>query len=221
MRHMYLTVWATILLVLACGTIFLETRPFVGRGATRDVQYQAFVTKANSAGLSTYSQEIMMRDCLSMVGTAYGRAKPEDQRAAAQSHCYAQSVSITATAPTNSLAWFTRAAMEAEQGDISAMNVSLMKSRLSGPNEQWLADIRIKLAQNFNARLSGENLRGNDADLLVLMESRTGAAKIARRYIEQPEFAQHISDLALTLSLDGQKRFAENVRIAARELGVL
>lgn len=221
MRFMFLSAWAIALLFLASVSAFSELRPFVSSGGDRASRYQAYVEGTSVSGFSSFSQTMVLQDCLKAVTSIYGRLQPKDQRTNVIENCRNEAIAITDRAPTQSLAWFVQALIAAEVNNPEDLNLSLAKSRLAGPNEQWIAEVRVELAELNYDKLDAENLEGNAQDLLLLVKSKRGVRKIARRYIQRPEFRQRLADLVETLPEESQKKFVSNVRRAARELGLI
>lgn len=218
---MFLSVWALALLVLAGVSVFGELRPFVASGDDRASRYQAYVDSASLSGFSSFSQTIVLRDCLKMVTSIYGRLQSLDRRTSVMANCASEAAAITERAPTQSLAWFVQAVIAAENDNADTLNLTLTKSRLSGPNEQWIAEARVELAEMNYDQLNTENLAGNDTDLLMLVRSERGVRTIARRYIQKPEFRERVAGLVETLPEEIQQKFVINVRQSARQMGLI
>lgn len=221
MRFMFLSLWAIALLVLASVSAFSELRPFVAGGGDRASRYQAYVDGTSVSGFSSFSQTLVLQDCLKMVTSIYGRLQPQDQRTSVLENCRGEAAAITERAPTQSLAWFVQALIAAETDNPDTLNLTLAKSRLAGPNEQWIAEVRVELAEKNYDLLNAENLKGNDQDLLMLVRSNRGVRTIARRYIQKPEFRRRVADLVETLPEETQQKFVRNVRSTARQLGLI
>lgn len=221
MRFMFLSVWASALLVLASVSAFGELRPFLASGGDRASRYQAYVDDASLSGFSSFSQSIVLRDCLQMVTSIYGRFQSSDRRATVMENCATEAALITERAPTQSLAWFVQAVIAAESDESDTLNLTLTKSRLSGPNEQWIAEVRVELAEMHYDQLDSENRAGNERDLLMLVRSKRGVRTLARRYIQKPEFRKRVADLVETLPEKTQREFVRNVRDSARQMGLI
>lgn len=220
-QFLFIAVFAGILCVFASLATYAELRPFLGVGSDREAQYQFYVDGKGQAGHSSFSQDIVLRDCLQMITSIYGRLQSVPRRNAVLAHCRAQAVSITGRSPSHSFAWFTRAVLAAHTGQFGEMNVSLAKSRLVGPNEQWIAEARVKLAEQHLSLLSQTNQLGNDQDLILLIRSSRGVKTIALDYVQRPAFRRRIAALVELQTEEIQHIFVQQVRHSAHELGLL
>ena len=221
MKNLILFIWAGLLLIVASFATYYELRPFIGAGSNRDARYLAYLESERSSGLSAFSKDIILRDCLSVVTSIHGRMQSGSDREKVMHNCQGAIKNITKNTPTHSFAWFTQALIASESSDIDEMNRSLIMSRLTGPNEQWIAEIRVELSEKYYSKLTSQNVTGNSQDLLVLVKSKRGVKTIARRYIQKPEFRERIGLLVEDLTEENQQRFVNNVRRAAHDLGLI
>lgn len=221
MRINVLIGFSIVFLVFSGWVAFVEVRPFLGGGTDQATRYQAQVNGSVQVGLSNFSQGLVLDDCLEAVTTIFGRLQPTHERMAVLGHCLTQTRKITRLAPTNSYAWFTQALISSFNGDAAELNSSLKNSRAMGQNEQWIAELRVELAEKERSELDAANLVGHDQDLRMLVGSSRGIRAIARRYLTQQDFKQRITDLVETLDEDLQRRFVERVRAEARQQGGL
>lgn len=221
MQTRFLSFISLAVLIFAGGVAYLELRPFVAGGGERTARYSALANGETTSGISLFSQKLVIDGCLEALTSIYGRLQPTARRAAVQSHCAAEAQAITARAPSYSYAWYFRALAASLDEDFEAMNAHLLQSRAMGLNEQWVAELRVALAEDHYDRLDDANLRGNEADLFMLVNSRRGVRSIARRYLQRPDFRERITALVETLPQDRQAEFVANVRRSARELGLL
>ncbi|MCP4182723.1 MAG: hypothetical protein GY761_05320 [Hyphomicrobiales bacterium] len=221
MKNLILFIWAGLLLVIASFATYYELRPFIGAGSDRNARYQAYAESRRSSGLSTFSKDVILRDCLSVVTSIHGRMQSEAHRKKVMHNCQNEVKNITRYTPTHSFAWFTQALIASELSEVGKMNEGLNNSRLTGPNEQWIAEVRVELSEKNYSKLNPINVAGNDQDLLMLVKSRRGVKTIARRYIQKPEFRARIATLVEELTEENQLQFVNNVRRAARNMGLI
>lgn len=221
MRSGFLGAYALVLVAFAAWFTYAELRPFLSGGGDREARYQAMVEHNIKSGLSAYSQDIVLRGCLEAITSVYGRLQPAAQRAAVRAHCETETAVITQLTPTNAFGWFTRALVAAWDNNVEEMNNSLNMSRMTGLNEQWIAELRVDLAEDNHQKLDALNLAGNDTDIVMLINSQRGIRAIAQRYLAQPAFRQRVTAFVETLPEERQRAFVSTVRQTAEERGLL
>lgn len=221
MRVLFLLIWALGLCLFASVMAYAELRIFVTGSSSDAAREQSYVDGSIKSGFSDFSHDILMRDCMKIIPTLGKIEADRARRDNALAHCWAETNKITERLPTHSFAWLTRAWLAILRGNLEEMNASLTKSRISGPNEQWIAIGRVRLSERYYASLSAVNLAGNAVDLVMLMQNQTGVEAIAKRYVEVPAFRARVRKLAEQLSQQDRRNFVEKVRRAARDLGHL
>lgn len=150
-----------------------------------------------------------------------GRLLPTPRRASVLKSCRAQTNRITQLAPTNSLAWFTRSLTASIEGDLNELNHSLAMSRRTGANEQWIAELRVGLAEEQFNVLTRQNLDGHQRDLELLVRSQRGIKTIARRYLTNDNFKRRIISLVEKMDKESQHRFVGRIRFEAHAQGLI
>lgn len=101
-----------------------------------------------------------------------------------------------------------------------AARLTLERSQSLGPNEQWIAERRVALAEVHYDDLGAYARAGHLADLGLLAQSRRGIRSIAARYVANPAFRERVTDVVETLPIEIQRRFVSIVRAEARNIGV-
>lgn len=200
---------------------YAELRPFLTGGQTREARFELIVTGGERPGISSYAQRLTLDNCLEAINSIYGRAQPSPRRQKALATCAELSAKIVTASPANAFAWFIGALAASGEGNVATMNDRLLHSRQTSPNEQWVAELRVELAENRLDDLDALNREGHELDLKLMTESYRGAQSIARRYINDVQFRERIVVLVETLPEATQARFVRNVRRAARELGLI
>ena len=166
-------------------------------------------------GPSSYSKKITLIDCTYALLNLHRVETPEKAAAVARS-CERLSDSMTATMPTNAHAWYVKALAHARLGETDAFLASYRKSRELGPNEQWLAENRTRLAEEMYAELDEESRSLHQADLTLLANSPRGTRTLAARYATNEEFRERIIQIVERLPPDRQRAFLQNVRSVLR-----
>lgn len=207
--------------IAAVPVAIAELRPFLFGGQTREARFEIVAGGAETFGFSTYSQRLALNNCLEVLNSVYGRVQPVEKRQAAVAGCRELSAKIIAVSPVNSFAWLTKAMAGAGEEDIEALNAALYQSRITAPMEQWVAELRVGLAETRFDDLDVQNQIGHEADLKLMAESYRGAQSIARRFINDAGFKARIVVLIETLPEETQAHFVRNVRRAAREMKLI
>jgi hypothetical protein len=205
--------------LLCLPAAYLELRPFFLGAATQEARFDQVADGQNQTGLSTFSHRIALENCLEAVNSIFGRMQPTPRRQAVLSECDGLSDMISSTSVADSFAWYIGALTNSELGKVGEMNRRLVLSRRTGPNEQWVAELRVALGERRFADLDRPALEGHRKDLQLLALSARGVATIAKRYVAEPDFRARITSLVEELPEEVQSRFVTYVRQAAREFG--
>lgn len=212
----------SICVTLFCGWVtFAELRPFFNGGLNREARLEQHINGAVHIGLSNFSHSFALNDCLHAMTSVEGRLLPTQKRASVLESCQTQANQITQLAPTNSLAWFTWALSASIRGDFGELNHSLEMSRRTGENEQWIAELRVGLAEEQFKMLTRQNREGHQQDLELLVRSQRGIKQIALRYLTQDNFKRRITTLVEQMDEESQRRFVDRVRFEAEVQGVI
>lgn len=167
---------------------------------------------------STASDTQLTDTCLRVVTSALGRVLPTASRQKMTENCTLLITYILASSKNNSYAWFLRAYLKNGANNQTDFNAALIKSYQTGPNEQWIAELRVLLAENAFGQLSEKAKAGHFLDLALLVQSRRGIRSIARRYVKDPDFRDRITDVVETLTDAAQRRFVSNLQREVRRV---
>ena len=206
------------LFVASLYAFMLEVAPYSGNLATPKGRFEFLERGSVGQSLSIRGQRLLLSDCLEAMGGVTGMAQPSERRVAMLNECQSFAIKATASTPSFALAWYIGAFASAELKQFSSFNLQLAGAQKTARNEQWLAQLRVNLAENYRDFLNSETLEGNDADLKLLVQSRIGVASIATRYVDKKEFRERITEIVESLSEEEQIRFVAYVRNAARQL---
>jgi hypothetical protein len=182
-------------------------------------EYERIASSQARIALSSYAKRQVLGSCRYGLTSELALVRPSEDIQRFAAACRAYSQTIAATMPTNSLAWLTLALASRALGDVPAMNRALELSQLSAPNEQWLAESRVALAEDNYDDLSEAARAGNGRDLAMLATSHRGVRSIAKRYIADEAFRNRVTDIVSALPLDAQRRFLASVKRTAKEAG--
>jgi len=209
-------VFSAILFVLSAIALVYEVAPFSLQNASALARFTTLERGGETRALSTYSQWFLLNDCLEAIAGPVGMAQPSGRRVSMLKNCQSLAEKAANSNPTFALAWYIAAYASAELKQYDLFNFQLAAAQKTAPNEQWLATLRVALAEDNLDRLDTEARAGNDADLKLLVQSRLGVASIASRYVAQTNFRERITLIVETLSNEEQRRFVNYVRAAAR-----
>ncbi|WP_439603092.1 hypothetical protein [Devosia sp.] len=210
----------TCLLVVAGSAyaLFAESSPylFAGKGIAQRIEVLA--EGRLHPGLSRPAHDLVLDDCVTVASSLVGLTLPTSRRDAALATCGDAAARFAAQSPTYAYAYYVEALLAAERADPKAMNAALATSRALAPTEQWLAELRVKLAEDHLDQIQPAGLEGHAADLALLVGSQRGIRVIARRYAAIESFRERITAIVETLPVEQQKRFLAALRseIAAR-----
>lgn len=175
---------------------------------------------SSSPSLSLSGTDEILRRCVDVVGGLYGRLQPEAMAQAAQSNCLALARSAVGAMPTYPFGWYAVALFSYRVGAAEDGEQALVRAQQVGAHEQWLAEGRVRLAEEHFEDLGSMALAGHRADLELLARSRRGVASIAYRYVSDPGFRERITAIVETLPNEDQVRFVSNVSRAAERYGI-
>lgn len=166
-------------------------------------------------GIWTRTQQAALSSCQSALQTKKSlemRYLPTDMQAQIGPHCREIALSAVADYPTDSYAWSVAALASADVQDWPAMNSYLVRSQLTGPTEQWIAQTRVTVAQDNWAMLDDAAIVAAERDLRLMVVSIRGIRQLALRYIGDLEFRERIEALVATMPEENQRRFVSVVR---------
>lgn len=209
------------MVALSCGLVvagswvaYREAAPYFAGGILPQERFTALVEDSLRPGPSIASQRLVLTSCVDAITSVYGRIQPTERRGIVQERCLEIAEQIGATDRTDSLAWYVAALTASRLGRPPLMNGYIRSSQQTGPNEQWLAELRVALAEDNFANLEPDTLRGHEADLRLLAVSPAGVRSIARRYVDDAGFRERITAVVETMDPSVQRRFVDQVQAA-------
>jgi hypothetical protein len=194
---------------------YFEAAPFFSAGPTAQEQFVAWRDGRAVDGLSVSAHTVLMNSCLLALTSAYGRAQPTPERLQVARACAARATEETAANPSFAYGWYVLAMASSHTGDWGTMNRALGMAQSTASTEQWLAELRVALAEDNFDRLTPAILAQHERDLALLVRSRRGISSIAARYVANPGFRNRITDIVEQLDPSSQRAFIDAVRAAA------
>jgi hypothetical protein len=201
-----LSAGAATALVVEAGIFF--------RAGNGVLERAAAIGADQAVGLSSLSMAANLGDCAGGVNRLQSlemRYLDEAVSPAILRNCDALAEQTAAAAPTNSFAWYVAALTAIELDDADRFNANLVRSRMTGSTEQWLADLRVALAETNLEKLDPDARAALDDDLRLMIASGVGLRRLAQRYIAHPEFRERLADVLETVSPGLQQRFLYNL----------
>lgn len=205
-------------LLLAAGgavTAYQEVNPFAAGGTSAPGRFAALAGDEYRPAPSLLSKRLLLDACVEAISGAYGRLQAGEDRRRVLESCRRHADQITAEAPSYSYGWYVGARAAAELGDKAGLNMRLRNAQITGPTEQWVAELRVALAEDHYAAVTPEVRSRHDADLRLLVTSRRGIDTIAARYVADPDFRARITAVVEAMPEDDQARFVGRVGAAA------
>ena len=206
------------LIVASSFALVMESAPFKSNLASASERFFNLEQGLARSSLSVLGQRYLLNDCMEAISGPAGMAQPTARRMVMLNECQSLAMDIVADTPGFALAWYIGALASLELGQFDKFNFQLAAAQQTAPNEQWLARLRVELAEKNLEHLTLEVRAGNDADLRLLVQSRLGVASIASRYVAQSNFRERITAIVETLGEEEQRRFVSFVRAAANAL---
>ena len=205
-------------LALAVGGGYVamrESQVYLAGGTSSVLRAAALTSQGVPIPFSYEGQRGTLADCelvTRSMNTMQMRKLPDGSPPQILARCLDIAESIVALAPTDSFAYLVNAQALAQQGNVDAAIPLYIKAVETGPNEQWLGEMRVTFAEKYFDRLTPEALSLHEADLRMLAQSHKGIVYLARRYVQQPDFRPRISAIFETVSDSFQSSFIFNVR---------
>lgn len=216
--HRVVLVASIALLLGAVAAAYSESRAYVGGGLTPAESFTALLDGQQKPGLSVASTRLVLDGCYDALQGVYGRLRPTAERRTVAEKCRDLVATTTTEMPSYSFAWYVGALAAVQLEQPAGLVDALRQSQLTGPTEQWLAELRVALAEDHFQQLPADVRSNNDNDLALLVVSDRGIASIARRYVDDPGFRERIADIVEKLSEHDQQRFISTIELATAGL---
>lgn len=215
-----ITVLAGSLVLAAAGavTAYQEFGVFAAGGLGPADRFAALQRGTYHQAPSLLGKWLVLDACVEAIGGTYGRMQPGDSRQAVLEHCRSEAAAIARETPSAAYAHYVGALAAARLGDKAGFNASMLQAQVTGPNEQWIAELRVGLVEDQLADATPEVAARHAEDLRLLVASGRGVASISRRYVRQPEFRERITAIVETMSEAEQARFVALVGRAAAQV---
>lgn len=187
-----------------------EYKAYRAEAAWGMAEFQNF--SGSRLAVSHASHQHWLDGCLRTVTSIQGRLLYGESRTQLLENCDRVAAAITVMSPNNAYAWYFQAYLALQNEDENVFNFALLRSYEFGPTEQWIAELRVPLAERGLSSLNAQALGGHQKDLGLLVQSRRGIGSIARRYVRDQGFRARITDVVEALPQPTQQQFLRTLK---------
>lgn len=200
--------------LLAAGLVagLVEARPYLALAPEMEPRIALLATAPVQPGLSIDSARLVLDSCTWAMTSLAGRTQPTQIRNRIAQNCRLTAKGIVAVSPSSAEGWYVLALAAAQQGRRAEFSANLIRSQAVAPNEEWLAALRVALAEARHDWTNAGLTRIERADIAVLLASRRGVAAMAARFVEDPGFRARATEIADQLPPETQARFVAALR---------
>lgn len=195
---------------------YREALPYFSSGIEDAERFSALAEGPPTPGPSIASERLVLDVCVRTIASIYGRLQSATRKATVNDNCRKAADAAVRVNPSSSYAWYVGALASGLTGDIAGMNMRLLRSQQTGPSEQWIAELRVPLAEDHLGQLAPEVRANHDRDLRMLVASSRGISSIAGRYVDEAGFRERITAIVEAMPEEDQRRFVSRVGSAAR-----
>jgi len=212
---------AAALLLMAVGAVLLsrELAPYAYGYGTRQQVLTRLAQASPPIPPSISGTTFALETCANALDDLQLRLGPTARRLGVADTCARAAEDAIRALPGSSYAHYVSALANIRRNDPEAGLLALQRSEAYGPTEQWIAELRVRLAEDNFARLGPYAEEGHRADLALLAQSRRGIRAVAARYVADAGFRERITRVVEALPMDVQQRFVSLVRAEARAAG--
>ncbi len=189
-----------------------EAPAFLSASWSERATLAALSTGMLEPAFSPQSQLSYFYSCRIALTSISGRAQPSATRHDIAAQCLANADRVAAASPDFAIAWYTGALAASITADWTGLNQRLRHAYRAGPFEQWIAELRIDLAEDNYAHLDPDLPDLHRADLRLLLSQDTGRRFLVPRYHALPGLRSHIDALLPELPPAGSTRFGNMVK---------
>lgn len=211
--NLVLITFGAVLIIGGAVAMRMELTPYTTSRATATSRLMELAGGGTDYGLSTSSRELVLADCRGAMVSLAARVQTSAVRRALSEKCLATSDGLAAEQPTFSVAWLTGAVAAAQLEDWDGFKMRLARSLRSGPVEQWVAEMRVSIAEENYDRLTDELKAGNAADMLLLTHTDPGLLILGRLYLMSPASRERITAIVDGTDEVTREKFSRRVRL--------
>ena len=202
--------------IAASLTVFAEAQIFLVSRLDQSARLEALQGGVVRDGPSTYSKRLYLDDCLAALTSVRGRTLRPANRAMLGASCRDGALKIVETNPTNGFAYYIAALASAVLGDWNSFNARLADSREVSPGEEWLSELRVKLADERKELLDSDGETALDRDVATLAQSGRGIRVLAHKAVVDEVFRERVVSVLKNLTEEDKRAFLNAYRSALR-----
>lgn len=209
-------------LLMGARAMYLEAMPNIRGGSTALSRVASMPDGGAPIGLTVLTHHQALLDCEQTLRSSLSlemKYLPVDKRDDLPKICADMASNIVNSNPADSFAWFVGAAAAAARSDDAKLNADLARSWLTGPNEGWLASMRLEMAENNLAKLDDNNLALHRQDMRLVAGTYIYMSAVARRFVLDDDFRQRMTAELKTMTATDQAHFLSAVRAALNASG--
>lgn len=218
--NLVLMAFGILLTVGGAWAMRLELTPFTTANASPSARMLELVNGGTNYGLSISSKQVMLFDCRQAMLSLTARLQPSTMRNNLNRNCLAASDELGAEQPTFAIAWVTGAVAASQLGDWDGFNQRLARSLRVGSVEQWIAEMRVSMAEEYFDHLTDDNKAGNAADMMLMTNNDPGLLALARIYVQSPSSRGRITATIDATPDVTREKFARRVRMLSTDAGL-
>ncbi|WP_193335477.1 hypothetical protein [Devosia beringensis] len=205
--------FAALMVIGGATAMFVELAPYTSADTPLSARVIELADGNLDYGLSTSSRHVLLADCRAAMVSLIASLQTTPVRRSLNSNCLSFSDRIVAEQPTFSIAWLTGALAAAQLADWDGFNERLSKSTRTGAVEQWIAQIRVAIAEDYHDRLDAENAAGNQTDMRLMTDTDAGLLALARVYLMSPASRGRITAVVDRTDQITHEKFLRRVRM--------
>ena len=207
--------------LLGFWTMYLEAAPNLRGGSTAIARVASMPDGQAPIGLTVLSQHRALLDCEQVLRS--GRALemqflPEAEQQRLIDVCRDMADDVAGRNPSDSFAWLVLASAAAAGGDAPGFNIALQQSHATGPNEGWIASMRVATSERYSALMSAEATDRHDEDIKLVAGGQY-APTVARLYLASAQFRTRMGALLEGMAPADQRTFLDTVQNVLSDSG--
>lgn len=199
------------LAALAWPQLVGEVKPYFVSDLSQASRLVAITSGEYLYGKSLVSKDMFLRDCLELMGSAFGKAQPTSVRQRLLATCGTEAGKVGKLMPAFGLAELV-VASASDPKNSTKFDAALVAAQRLAPNDFGQAEKRLRLGFSRADELSEQGQAALDRDITALLGTDGGARSLAAIFVAFEGQRTRISALAAEVPSDQQVRFVARVR---------
>jgi hypothetical protein len=211
--HLFLLILGTLLIAVGGWVSLVELRTSSVRAQISPERIVSLAAGTDDYGFSIGSRQRFLFECRDAMVSLFARVQTSQVRNNLNQTCLSASDEIVAEQPTFSVAWLTGALAASQISDWSGFNRRLVNSQRTGSAEQWIAEIRLNLAEQYYEKLEDAAKAGTEADMVLLTDTDSGLLQLARLWVRVPTSRVRVTEVVDRAPEVSREKFLRRVRL--------